>query len=134
MSEQRFHVLAQFQASLGVPLPASVQWELADGLAKSAQPVLECLIREAAQRDVIHNDDTSMRVASLRLEPPPPSEDKAHRPPRTGIFTTGILTGGEEPAIALFFTGHQHAGENLQDLLRQDNPSLGIMRLIRSSR
>jgi transposase len=60
--------LARLQASLGVPLPASVQWELAAALAEVTQPVLECLIRHAAQRQVIHNDDTPMRVTSLRRE------------------------------------------------------------------
>ncbi len=116
--------LAQFQASLGVPLPASVQWELVDGLAKIAEPALQYLKHQAAQRAVLHNDDTSMRVASLRLEPAPPSDEQAHRRPRTGIFTTGILTGGEGPPIALFFTGHQHAGENIRDLLRHRDPDL----------
>jgi hypothetical protein len=116
--------LAQLQASLGVPFPASVQWELAAGLAKVAQPVLECLQREAAQRDVIHNDDTPMRVASLRREPAPDPDAEPAARPRTGIFTTGLLTGGTQPPIALFFTGHQHAGENLRDLLRHRDPQL----------
>ena len=116
--------LAQFQASLGVPLPASVQWELADGLAKVAQPVVGCLIGQAAQRDVIHNDDTNMRIASLRKEPAPLTNPSGAKRARTGIFTTGILTGGDQPPIALFFTGHQHAGENLQDVLRHRDPQL----------
>jgi len=114
--------LAQLQASLGVPFPASVQWEQAAGLAKIAQPVLDCLIHHAAQRDVIHNDDTTMRVASLRKEPRHPGEGDSGKRPRTGIFTTGVLTGGGEPPIALFFTGHQHAGENLQDVLGHRDP------------
>lgn len=114
--------LAQLQASLGVPFPASVQWELAAELAKVAQPVLDCLIRHAAQRDVVHNDDTNMRVASLRKEPAPLCDTNASKRPRTGIFTTGILTGEDQPPIALFFTGHQHAGENLQDVLRHRDP------------
>jgi hypothetical protein len=103
--------LAQLQASLGVPFSASTQWELSAELGHIAEPILECLIRHAAQRRVVHNDDTTMRVASLRRESaPPPGKDPTQRP-RTGIFTTGILTGGGEPPIALFFTGHQHAGE-----------------------
>lgn len=109
--------LAQLQQSLGIPFPASTQWELAAELAEAATPVFDGLIRQAAQRGVIHNDDTTMRVASLRRQPAPlPDADNPKRA-RTGVFTTGILTGGDEPPIALFFTGHQHAGENLQDLL-----------------
>ena len=109
--------LAQLQQSLGIPFPASTQWELAAELAQAATPAFECLARQAAQRGVIHNDDTTMRVASLRREPAPLSDADDPKRARTGIFTTGILTGGDEPPIALFFTGHRHAGENLQDLL-----------------
>ena len=116
--------LAQLQQSLGIPFSASTQWELAAELAEVATPAFDCLVRQAAQRGVIHNDDTTMRVASLRREPAPlPDADHPKRT-RTGIFTTGILTGGDEPPIALFFTGHQHAGENLQDLLNHRDQRL----------
>jgi transposase len=111
--------LAQLQQSLGIPFPASTQWELAAELADVATPAFESLVRQAAQRGVIHNDDTTMRVASLRREPAPLSDADNPKRTRTGIFTTGILTGGDAPPIALFFTGHQHAGENLQDLMDQ---------------
>ena len=116
--------LAQLQQSLGIPFPASTQWELAAELAEVATPAFDCLVRQAAQRRVIHNDDTTMRVASLRREPAPLSDTDDPKRVRTGIFTTGILTGGDEPPIALFFTGHQHAGENLQDLLDQRDQHL----------
>ncbi|MCK4378709.1 MAG: transposase [Deltaproteobacteria bacterium] len=33
------------------------------------------------------------------------------------MFTTGILSSNDDHRIALFFTGRQHAGENLNDLL-----------------
>lgn len=116
--------LAQLQQSLGIPFPASTQWELAAELADVATPAFECLQRQAAQRRVIHNDDTTMRVASLRREPAPLSDAADPKRARTGIFTTGILTGGDEPPIALFFTGHQHAGENLRDLLHYRDQNL----------
>src|ERR1039458_7604236 len=37
---------------------------------------------------------------------------------RTGIFTSGIVSLWQDHKIALFFTGRQHAGENLADLLK----------------
>jgi hypothetical protein len=40
-------------------------------------------------------------------------------PERTGLFTTAVLSLGGGRALALFFTGRKHAGENLTDLLRQ---------------
>ncbi|MBV9505478.1 MAG: hypothetical protein JO323_10815 [Acidobacteriia bacterium] len=37
---------------------------------------------------------------------------------RTGVFTSGIVsTAGRQ--IALYFTGRQHAGENIADVLKQ---------------
>ena len=105
-------------------LAESTQWELAADLADVATPAFDCLVRLAAQRGVIHNDDTTMRVASLRREPAPLADADKPKRTRTGIFTTGILTGGDEPPIALFFTGHQHAGENLQDLLNHRDQRL----------
>ncbi len=38
---------------------------------------------------------------------------------RTGIFTSGVVSTKEGQKIALFFTGRQHAGENLADVLRK---------------
>jgi transposase len=38
---------------------------------------------------------------------------------RTGIFTSGVVSTKEGRRIALFFTGRQHAGENLADVLRR---------------
>jgi len=59
---------------------------------------------------VVHNDDTSMRVLRLAREP---SDE------RTGVFTSGIVSTGQGRKIALYFTGHQHAGENLAGVLKQ---------------
>jgi transposase len=38
---------------------------------------------------------------------------------RTGIFTSGVVSTAEGRKIALFFTGRQHAGENLADVLKR---------------
>jgi hypothetical protein len=51
-----------------------------------------------------------MRILRLAREP----SDK-----RTGIFTSGIVSLWRNRKIALFFTGRQHAGENLADLLNR---------------
>src|SRR5438876_5264686 len=73
------------------------------------------LIRQAAQGEVLHNDDTSMRVLRLAREP---SDD------RTGVFTSGIVSTQEGRRIALYFTGRQHAGENLRDVLEHRTTGL----------
>ncbi|MCP5516539.1 MAG: IS66 family transposase [Verrucomicrobiales bacterium] len=106
--------LEKLQASLGVPLPAATQWERVAEVARLVQPVGDHLKWLAAQAPGVHNDDTPMRVGQLRQQ-----IQSETAPERTGIFTTGILASFSEHPIALFFTGRQHAGENLEDILSQ---------------
>jgi transposase len=60
-----FHRLEKHQASLGVPLPASHQSTLVTAAYHKLLPVLQTLIRCAAQCEILHNDDTGMKVLSL---------------------------------------------------------------------
>jgi transposase len=103
-----FYRLESLEDQLGIPLPAATQWEIVEEAAEAIKPAHEELIRQAAQGGVLHNDDTGMRV--LRMEREPSDE-------RTGVFTSGIVSTGEGRNIALYFTGRQHAGENLADVL-----------------
>ena len=105
--------LDKMQTDLGVRLPASTQWELMAKAGPALEPVQEALITLAAQGHLIHNDDTTMRVQSLAKETGTTTEGKE----RTGIFTTSLLSEVEGHRIALFVTGHHHAGENLDQLL-----------------
>ena len=108
-----FHRLERLQQNLGIPLPASTQWDLVQAMASLIEPAHQELIRQAAQGEVLYNDDTSMKI--LELIPPEPSEENASD--RSGTFTSGIVSTRQGQRIALFFTGRQHAGENLADLL-----------------
>jgi transposase len=84
------------------------------------QPAMEELIRQAAQGEVLHNDDTSMPVLALRRSRvTATNRDEGDDAERTGVFTSGIVSTAEKQTIALFLTGRQHAGENLADVLRQ---------------
>lgn len=105
-----FYRLEQLEAQLGIPLPAATQWEIVEETAELIKPARDELIRQAAQGKVLHNDDTSMRVLKLKR----PDGD-----PRTGVFTSGIVSAKEGRSIALFFTGAQHAGENMADVLKR---------------
>jgi transposase len=111
-----FHRLERLEAQLGIPLPATNQWEMAEEGAELVKPARDELIRQAAQGEVLHNDDTGMRVLKLAREP----GDK-----RTGTFPSGIVPTTGQRKIALYFTGRQHAGENLTGILRQRARELG---------
>jgi transposase len=103
-----FYRLEKLEQLLGIPLPASTQWEIVEEEAEVIKAARDELIRQAAQGEVLHNDDTSMRVLRMAREP---SDD------RTGVFTSGIVSTQQGQRIALYFTGRQHAGENLRDVL-----------------
>ena len=65
-----FHRLAQLQGSLGIPLPAATQWEIVAEVAATLQPAYTELIRQAAQGEVLHNDDTGATILARGREPP----------------------------------------------------------------
>ena len=104
--------LQGLEKSLGIPLPVATQCEIVAETAAILQPALQELKRQAAQGEVVHNDDTSMRVLSL-------DRDADISPDRTGVFTSGVVWIFQERRIALFFTGCKHAGENLAEVLKQ---------------
>ena len=107
-----WHRLEIMEAHLGIPLPASTQCQILTEVAVMLQWVLQELIRQAAQGEVMHNDDTGMRVLILE-------RDADISAKRTGVFTTGIVSVAEGHRMALFFTGCKHAGENLAEVLKR---------------
>ncbi len=60
-----FNRFEGLQGSLGIPLPASTQWDIVHDLAKQVDPVHAELIRQAAQGDVVYNDDTTVKILEL---------------------------------------------------------------------
>lgn len=109
-----FNRLEKLQECLGVPLPASTQWEMVERTADQIHPVYSELIRQAAQGELLYNDDTTMKIlANLK------KAEVDDELPGKGSFTTGVLAVQGERRIALFFTGPKHAGDNLAKLLGQ---------------
>jgi len=107
-----FNRIEQLQACLGVPLAASTQWEIVEQVADRIFPVYLEHNYQAAQGDVVHNDDTTMKILELMKE-----NNEQGSSERKGIFTTGIVSSTKNGPIALFYTGRKHAGENMADLL-----------------
>ena len=118
-----FNRVEGLQRNLEIPLPASTQWDVVHAFAPGITPAFEELIRQAAQGDVLQNDDTTARILELMgdrarqqaLAEPAAEGDSA----RSGLFTSGVVSTCEGHRIALFFSGRRHAGENLADVLRQ---------------
>jgi len=132
-----FYRTETLQASLGVPLPASTQWDIVAAQAERVEPVFEELVRQAAQGDVLHNDDTTVKILELmgeRARQAALAEEastKKTAAERTGMFTSGIVATQSASAnsghkIALFLSGRQHAGENLKDVLARRAADLAL--------
>ena len=119
-----FNRLEGLQGYLGVPLPASTQWDIVQALAASLTPAFDELIRQAAQGDVLHNDDTTIKILELRgprgrseaLARAEGEGDEADG--RTGLFTSGVVALRDGHRVALFFSDRRHAGENLAEVLQ----------------
>jgi transposase len=121
-----FHRLTGLQASLEVPLPASTQWRMVNEGEQKLRPAFDELVRQAANGRILHNDDTTAKILSLKQQLLLAHEgDERTGRQRTGIFTTGIVSVlPSEHLVALFFTGRDHAGENLGKLLAERDAGL----------
>jgi hypothetical protein len=116
------------QGLLGIPLPASTQWDIIHDQAQRFQPVWDELLNQAADGDVQYNDDTTVKILERMGErarqralagTADNSSDEKEATSRKGLFTSGIVSTGEGRRIALFFSGNRHAGENLSEVLRR---------------
>jgi hypothetical protein len=115
-----FNRLQRLQGNCAIPLAASTQWGIVDAASLLLVAAYEELIRQAAQGEVVYNDDTTVKILELmgeRAKKSPPPEDP-HDPDRTGLFTSGVVSTRAGLPIAIFFSGRRHAGENLAEVLK----------------
>jgi transposase len=118
-----FNRLEGLQWHLGVPLPASTQWDIVEAAATNLAPAFEELIRQAAQGEVLHNDDTTVKILELmgrgRQQALTDAEGEGNAAEaRSGLFTSGVVALRDGWRVALFFSGRRHAGENLAEVLK----------------
>ena len=119
-----FNRLEGLQGDLGVPLPASTQWDIVEAVATCLNPAFDELIRQAAQGDVLHNDDTTVKILELMRERARQEAlagaavDGGGDDERNGLFTSGVVALRDGHRVALFFSGPRHAGENLAGVLK----------------
>jgi transposase len=107
-----YYRLAKMQKMIGIPIAVSTQSELVESKMGSMHAIFNCLMKAAAQRDLLYQDDTGVRIQSLI------KENKEGSPMRKGMFTSGFIAEGEH-TIVLYFSGRAHAGENFDTILSQ---------------
>jgi len=118
-----FNRLEGLQGYLEIPLPASTQWDIVQAVATNLAPALEELIRQAAQGEVLHNDDTTVKILEVMRRSRPEALAGAEgqgndADERSGLFTSGVVALRDGRRVALFFSGRRHAGENLAEVLK----------------
>lgn len=112
--------LARMQELFGVPLPESTQWELMAKSQEAMKPVMNELMRVAAQGSLFHIDDTKMRVQELKKKGVAAEAVEGKKSnQRTGIFTASIQSFGPEWQVGLYLTGNQYAAERMEVLMKQ---------------
>lgn len=85
--------MAGLQAGLGVPLAASTTWDVTEQLADRIHPVFSELIRQAAQGEIFHNDDTTMKIQEMMVENDTTdgkNPEPASTPPTSSRFVTAV--------------------------------------------
>ena len=119
-----FNRIEKLEGNLRVPLPATTQWQIVSGASEELLPVYTEMLRQAADGDVLCNDDTKARILAHMAENEIFRRTSEKEKPRTGTFTSTIISRILEHAITLFFTGRKHAGENLEELLARRSKEL----------
>jgi transposase len=118
--------MEKLQRNMKLPVPASTQWDVIQDNAPAFEPIFAELERQAAQGEVVHNDDTKAGLLAFMGE----RRAKLLRdadfpdPERVGLFTTAIVSITNDKPIVLFYTGRKYAGENLAGLLEARDTDL----------
>lgn len=114
-----FYRQENFQRLLNFPLSDATQWDLCEQVSGSCIPVFNVLKTLAANGELIHNDDTWLKILSVIKKIKDGSAGK-----RSGMYTTSILSYYKDYKIALFLNGRNHSGENMADILKLRSPAI----------
>jgi transposase len=115
-----FNRIAMAQLMTGVPLPNATQCALLNSLKEDILPIYEALESLAAQGELFHHDDTTVKILEVMEE----NKTKAKKE-RRGMYTSGIYSKFKGHTIALFKSGTHHCGENMTNLLKKREKGSG---------
>src|SRR5262245_9228848 len=111
-----WHRQAGLQEMGGMPLGEATMWERCEATADAAMGIFLRLTRLAAGGEVMHTDDTWVRILSCL------KEDKEEKGRVTNTSGIQVKAGGRK--IALYLSGRRHTGENLAELLAKRDERL----------
>lgn len=113
----------RLQNHLGIPLPASTQWELMAEHKSMLKALYGALQQDAANGRALCYDDTSAKVLD---------EIKAQKKATKGeknkhtCFTTGIVSLHEDHQVYLYITDNHAGGKSIANILAMRDSSLDL--------
>lgn len=115
-----FYRQAALQDFLGIPFPASTQWDVIKSTHPVIKPVYSTLLKLAANAKGFYVDDTHAKI----LEQLKANKNAAHPKDKKGCYTTGILSAHDNYDIYLFITDSQAAGRCFDSVWKERDPDL----------
>jgi hypothetical protein len=111
----------RLQNHLGIPLPASTQWDLMSAHEPMLKALYGAITQDAANGIALCYDDTSVKIMS---------EIKAAKTAKKGekkdhtCYTTGIVSLHEDHRSYLYITDNRTAGKCIADMMAQRDTDL----------
>ena len=113
----------RLQNHLGIPLPASTQWDLMAAQEPMLKALYKAFAQDAANGVALCYDDTSVKIMS---------EIKAAKTAKKGeksqhtCFTTGIVSLHEDHRMYLYITDNRTAGKCVAEIMALRDASLDL--------
>jgi len=118
-----FYRQGSLQDLLGVSITASTIFDQTEHLSNALFPVFKQLLRHAADAKHYYMDDTTHRILDQKPVMKKQRNGKKERL-RSGVYTSGVIaTSLGDHRIVLFETNIGHAGEFIDSILSQRDPS-----------
>ncbi len=108
------------QNYLGVPLPASTQWELMAEQEDVLEPLYHAFEQDAANGKGIAIDDTKARIMEQILA----NKKADKKSDKKSCYTTGIVSVHDDHISYVFVTDNQTAGKSAAPFLKLRDPEL----------
>lgn len=115
-----FYRQEALQDFLGIPMPASTQWDVIKSTVPILKPVYAALLQELANSKGFYVDDTHAKI----LEQLKANKKATKKKDKKSCYTTGILGVNEEYDIYLFITNTQTAGRSFDSVWGFRDPDL----------
>jgi transposase len=114
-----FYRLSKLQSNLGMPIPASTQWETVSAAVQLCKPAYDEMVRQAAQADVFHNDDTTARILEyMERREPKAAASSDEKSEENGSKREDRQAGPSEKSPAAIAKAKKN---NLKDILKNND-------------